>query len=286
MKQKSIFQRFYFCIEREGFFKTLLISLKVLINMILKPIYRNYNSIKGKLSDKVINKPYQVVEVPTNSINECLCPYPHSHILWLNTDSELCRPSISEVRVEKFLFLQKRIVGSIKSGDWDTKRTKFEDQIYYISFNERFLKNKKWEETKYYKLFNKMLQEGKPLRGFFVSWSSFKKKKLKEWEQLYNYIKKHGYKSQDKLKNNKLRKVYKIDDSSNEIEVAVSRKGEILFVDARHRLSIAKILGIKKIPVIVNVWHRDFIDEVKRKTKNKNPTPKDAINYALKKKRK
>jgi len=67
----------------------------------------------------------------------------------------------------------------------------------------------------------------------------------------------------------------------NEVEIAVSRDGELLFVDGRHRFVIAKLLGIEEIPVIVNLWHRDFIDNVKSVTGKKRITPSEAIGWLL-----
>lgn len=46
----------------------------------------------------------------------------------------------------------------------------------------------------------------------------------------------------------------------NEILVDISRTGELLFVTGRHRLSIAKILGLDRVPVAVVVRHPEWID--------------------------
>jgi hypothetical protein len=47
---------------------------------------------------------------------------------------------------------------------------------------------------------------------------------------------------------------------SNEILVDVGRDGEPLFVSGRHRLSIAKLLGLDTVPVAVAVRHPDCLD--------------------------
>lgn len=46
----------------------------------------------------------------------------------------------------------------------------------------------------------------------------------------------------------------------NEILVDVARDGEPLFVSGRHRLSIAKILGLDRVPVAVAVRHPEWVD--------------------------
>ena len=54
----------------------------------------------------------------------------------------------------------------------------------------------------------------------------------------------------------------------DDILIDVSRDGELLFVDGRHRLSIAKILGIDKIPVRVLVRHEKWVKKLEREFKN------------------
>ena len=59
----------------------------------------------------------------------------------------------------------------------------------------------------------------------------------------------------------------------------MSRSGEILFIDGHHRLAIAKILNIEEVPVIVNYWHKFYIDKVIKK--GNKITPALAIGPAL-----
>ena len=80
------------------------------------------------------------------------------------------------------------------------------------------------------------------------------------------------------MKNNGYKKQKELGNSNwGEVEVAISREGEVLFVDGRHRLSIAKILEIKEIPVIVDLWHKKYMDRIKDITDMKYITPKTAI---------
>jgi hypothetical protein len=46
----------------------------------------------------------------------------------------------------------------------------------------------------------------------------------------------------------------------NEILVDITRTGEPRFVTGRHRLSIAKMLGLNRIPVAVVARHPDWIN--------------------------
>lgn len=46
----------------------------------------------------------------------------------------------------------------------------------------------------------------------------------------------------------------------DEIIVDIGRTGELLFVEGRHRLSLAKILGLERIPVAIAVRHAKWMD--------------------------
>jgi len=69
-------------------------------------------------------------------------------------------------------------------------------------------------------------------------------------EALYGLIKADGYKTQRELK--ALRPL-------NEIRVQVGRSGNLLFEEGIHRLVIAQLLGLKRIPVIVTRQHAEWV---------------------------
>jgi len=58
-----------------------------------------------------------------------------------------------------------------------------------------------------------------------------------------------------------------------------SKNGAGSFVDGRHRLSIAKILELGKIPVIVTMWHKNYYEEVKIKENKYFLSPKLLSSY-------
>ena len=45
-------------------------------------------------------------------------------------------------------------------------------------------------------------------------------------------------------------------------------------LDGIHRITIAKILGLKKVPVIVNLWHEEFYRNASKKIAGNKMTPK------------
>lgn len=87
---------------------------------------------------------------------------------------------------------------------------------------------------------------------------------MNSWDELYLNIKNYGYKNQVLISGK----------PENEIEVCVSREGKILFSDGIHRFTIAKILGLKKVPVIVNIWHEEFYRKASQKISGNKITPK------------
>ena len=67
---------------------------------------------------------------------------------------------------------------------------------------------------------------------------------------IFEDIKKNGYKQSASIEEN--------------IEVALDANGEVLLIDGRHRLILAKLIGLKKVPVVVNLiaesLARSFVD--------------------------
>ncbi len=92
--------------------------------------------------------------------------------------------------------------------------------------------------------------------------------------ELYNSIRKNGYKTQEELSKETVTATSKdttIDPylgEINEIMVCIGREGDILFRDGGHRLSIAKILDIESIPVRVVKRHRKWQEKRDRAINN------------------
>lgn len=265
---------------------------------ILSPVYRQFLRLYGLVSDSVISKPFQVVTVPTELIQESISPYPEYYIDWLENDRLVETPEAEVVRKKKIFWAEDiRFAGKITGGDWDLVRQEMDSMISYIAFKEKFLEGKDWEETLYYQFLKKKVEVAKEKNIELPFPENFNKPrtseyyldyylgKLEYWENLYYKIKELGYRHQSygniyprSLHSSKA--TYE-GQSENEIEIAVSREGELLFVDGRHRFIIAKLLGIEVIPVIVNLWHRDFIDKIKPISNCRRLTPSVAIELLL-----
>ena len=153
--------------------------------------------------------------------------------------------------------------GEIIGGGWDRLEKKFEDLDVYIAFKERFINGKDWVDTIFYRQVLDEVTDGKFLWG--CRNKSELDRRCKNLDSLYQNIKNRGYKSQSEILSEKnIHDPMKIED---EITVNVGREGDLLFNNSAHRFSIAKLLGIQKVPVRITVRHpqwRDFREGVLR----------------------
>ncbi len=185
-------------------------------------------------------------------------------LIWLPPEQIRC---IAKNK-EDLLFSSKDLkiinMGKIKNGKWDTKEENFNKSALFISIKKKFLEGVKWENTPIYDLAKTRIKEENKHIWTCTSIDDLDNK-LDSTEALYKEIKNKGYKTQRELGSL---------NRYDEIRVAISRDGEALFLEGNHRLAIAKLLDLDKIPVLVSVWHKKFIDEVKKEYPNKDLTPK------------
>lgn len=149
-------------------------------------------------------------------------------------------------------------IGSVRDGDWDQRVPNIpdtdlatepfiEDSVLFRSFELRFKHGVSWDET--------------PLYPYFESNEYYNTdSKLDEYDQLADRIQ-DGYCSQRELfESGKLDEFGYYDVVCDEICIDIGRDGELLFVDGRHRLAIAKALELDTIPVIVAVRHKRWMN--------------------------
>jgi len=170
-------------------------------------------------------------------------------------------------------------VGKVQPGDWDiTQRSEIEsgraeiieqisfgdyidETVLYYSFENHFINQVPWEETEFVKKAIDAVENGTPC------WHNCQSKedilnRCIQMDKLYKNIKSNGYKTQLEMCENKNSNfVSFLDLITDEITVDINRDGEPLFVDGRHRLSIAKLLGIPKVPTTILVRHPKWINK-------------------------
>ncbi|MBI2450077.1 MAG: hypothetical protein HYV47_00915 [Candidatus Nealsonbacteria bacterium] len=157
-------------------------------------------------------------------------------------------------------FNKWRNYGKILAGDWDKLGPKFEELDSYKAIQQRFLEGKKWEETEFYKRILGYIANGEVNRG--CKNKEELDERFKNIDLLYSRIKKNGYKSKEELHSPEgwLGKLEKSSAVLDDVSVAVGRTGQLLFIDGRHRLAIAKLLNIPEIPVRIIARHAEWMN--------------------------
>lgn len=145
--------------------------------------------------------------------------------------------------------------GKIIRGNWDELVKKFEELDTYIALKEVCTEEKNWGNTIFYQRLINRLEKGEILWGCKNKTELYKR--CKNLEFLYQKIKNEGYKSQYELSiaSDEFMPL-KIED---EITASIGRYGDLLFSSSGHRLAIAKLLGIEKIPIKIAVRHPQWI---------------------------
>ena len=144
--------------------------------------------------------------------------------------------------------------GMIVGGDWDINSIPFEKMDVWQAFSERFKQNAPWEKTAYYNRILNTINKGIPLWNCKTE-DEFKDR-LKNLDRLYDRIKREGYKSQSETEDSIKNPL----SAEDEINVHIGRNGEYIFGDGRHRLCVAKILDLEKIPVKIARRHEKWVD--------------------------
>ena len=120
--------------------------------------------------------------------------------------------------------------GQVVGGNWE--RGALENTSRYRALEQRFIENKSWEEVPHE--FND----------------------AEVWDQIYRSIKENGYKTQEELRHSKQNTGLTWDC---EVGVAIDQNGEILWhIRGAHRVRVAKLMDIDKIPVQIRVRHAQW----------------------------
>ncbi len=160
-------------------------------------------------------------------------------------------------------------IGRIVDGTWDCESKSWEhaikNEILYQAIEDHFKKEVPWEKTEYVKKSLENLRQDDHKN----TWRAVVRSEEDLWERceqldaLYNGIQKNGYKSKraifDSQSNDPMGyypRTYKY--TIDEVMIDLARDGEPLLVDGQHRLFIAKICEIEKIPVLVVARHKNL----------------------------
>jgi len=136
-----------------------------------------------------------------------------------------------------------------RDGDWDKKLVRLTDHIVYLSLEQRFVRGLEWKATPHYAGEIKKIESGTSCLRSKEELDAF----FGEWDKLYRSIKERGYKSNRELyREGSIKNVLFLLD---EVTVNITRDGTPILNSGYHRVLIAKILGIKQVPVRILVTH-------------------------------
>jgi len=148
-------------------------------------------------------------------------------------------------------------VGQINSGDWDREGKRFNETYICKCFTERFVHGMDWAETEFVQ---ECLTGNRTWRG--AETPEEIRERCEMMDHLYIQISQQGFVSRQELTNEDPKSAIKsggrITVYLDNVLVDIGRDGQFFFVDGKHRLAIAKILGIDSIPVNIIVRHKQW----------------------------
>jgi hypothetical protein len=170
------------------------------------------------------------------------------------------------------------LFGAVQSGDWDVRETPpvdstydgppaslfvdetFEDSVLYRSFAAHFEDGVPWEETELVREALRLVSEPTPERVWHECETEAEvRRRCRLLDDLFASVEREGYHSQ--------RQRLGRDPSvgfrhclRHEITVDVGRNGELLLVCGKHRLALAKLLDLERVPVVFLVRHESWMD--------------------------
>jgi len=192
--------------------------------------------------------------------SDTVAPLYPKRLYWIDPES------VTHYMSRRFDLL--RDTGKIKGGDWDRElKRSIESSGMYQRFLNHFQNGVPWEETKKYQ---KRVERIKNNNSYRYPTIQALDRKYALYDDLYEKFSAGDYLTQKELASQHSPKT--IGDGGNtffpqifnssivrhEVTINVSRNGELLPADGRHRFMIARIAGVDKIPVRIVVRHKEW----------------------------
>ncbi len=148
-------------------------------------------------------------------------------------------------------------------GVWDRFRSDAENTVVYRSLYDRFEEGYRWEDTELYRLERWKIEHIHDSKT-----EAYLEERCRSIDRLYEDIEANGYEAVD-VAIRRIEQAERVDRAENAIRVGdflvpdeprigIGRDGtSIRLGGGRHRIAIAKLLGIGEIPAVVLVQHPD-----------------------------
>lgn len=185
---------------------------------------------------------YKIFEIKTNKIKYCISPSKYCDYTQFN--SSIIHPHAGQDRG----VFKENLAGYVrlKKTNWDLKQgILFSRLLEYQALLKHYNGKENWKKSKYAKRCVRFIKQKNTIRGFSDP-KLFLFKREQQIDDLFNLILKKGIQP-NKFPREKNAFV-------DNISLALTGKKKLYFNNrGHHRLSIAKIIGLKKIPVKITV---------------------------------
>ncbi|QLG62147.1 hypothetical protein [Halorarum salinum] len=177
-----------------------------------------------------------------------------------------------------------KLAGTVRGGGWDAREVRFEETELYRSFEAHFERGVDWADTPFFRRSLDLIADGVELWGC-TDRDAFERR-CEAVDALYERIGDEGYRSQRELCADDVEDPLEDPDDSrtvrlvhDELTVCVGREGDLLFLDGRNRLAIAKLLDLDSVPVWILVRHERW--QAFREELARNPSLREALPPSL-----
>ncbi len=172
------------------------------------------------------------------------------------------RPELQSQDLRDRNFETQKYKGKVVAGNWDSKLHRFSELAVYQAIRARIEQSTPWESTSFFAESLTEIESGRHLWG--CSNRAALVKRCEIIDQIIDDVRMNGFKSgfNSRLPHEDPASIAKRKGHSEEITVNIGRCGDFFFQDGRHRLAIAKVLGVREIPVKVLVRHQLWCEKL------------------------
>lgn len=177
-------------------------------------------------------------------------------VFWINPSRVQYHTSYSNASPdwEDWVFDQRRSVARVQDGNWDKLVHKVSDMRVFRAIEERIKHGTSWESTDFYRDAIGQIERGRVLYEC-TDRASFTKR-CTNIDRLIESISSSGY-LQGEIPSSDVQPTIS-PGGYREILINISRDGICLFQDGRHRLAIAQLLNVERIPIQILVRHSEW----------------------------
>lgn len=223
--------------------------------LVLEAIYRGRSLLLRLKYGEVAPQPHQILFIDPSAVKYIIAPRFHAD--FSHRSSYVIDGDWDIRESENRLYF----AGSVEPGYSSSSRSivPINDFVFYQSCCDRYHNGMRWEETEFYQWLLENLDKKIPRYENEVEITE----RLAFLDSLYDTFCNSGYKSQHKLSSSARSTWY------DEVLIDIGRDGQLILDDGRHRLILAKLAGIRELPVRILVRHEEW-QETRTKVANAN----------------